>query len=259
MIFQAQSRLIFGVQGEDADLLARELASISYDPMKVKDEIWSRRQRIARQRVIELTSWSDAEAHAQQWKRDYGDNWSSNEGVSRKGYHADDETKSRGSDRGHSERRGEGGGTTRTHTTGGHQTVVADHQDFDELSSRTYFSFEEDANVWAREIRNRPTGTAFLRLVDHPQLFDVDVKRSAPGYLAWDVAKIARELPEAIDDVNRLIEENFRSDVFASPSVIEAETEERLRSVIQPQLIVDGRERTPEATQDRTEAPAEFS
>lgn len=121
-----RKRLVFGVQGEDADLLAHELASINFDPMRIKDEIWSRRQRVKGQRVIELTSWSKADAQSEQWKRDYGENWSSNEGV-----------------------------------------------------SRSYFSFEEDANVWAREIRNRPTGSAFLRLVDVPKLYDVDVKRSA--------------------------------------------------------------------------------
>jgi len=53
-----------------------------------------------------------------------------------------------------------------------------------ELSSRTYSTFEEDANVWARDIRNLPTGHAFLRLVDSPALYEVAVKRSAPGHLS---------------------------------------------------------------------------
>src|SRR5207253_10977182 len=43
MIFQAQSRMIFGVQGEDADLLGRELGALSFDPMRVKDEIYHTR------------------------------------------------------------------------------------------------------------------------------------------------------------------------------------------------------------------------
>jgi hypothetical protein len=240
MIFQAQSRLIFGVQGEDADILAHELASITFNPMRVKEEIWSRRQRVKGQRVVELSSWSDAEAQSEQWKRDYGENWSTNEGVSRTGYRSDHETKSRGSDSGHSERRGEGGGTTRTRTTGAHQTLVAEHEDFDELSNRSYFSFEEDVNVWAREIRNRPTGSAFLRLVDDPKLYDVDVKRSAPLYLAWDTKRLARDMKEVLDDVDRLVEENFRSELFVSPSVIEAETQQRLEAVLQPAITVEG-------------------
>jgi len=157
-IYQCQSRMIFGVQGEDADELAHELASIKYDRTKVKDEIYSRRQRIAGQRVITPGTWSESEANAQQWKRDYGQNWSAGESVSRTGYRGD-ETRARGKDSGRSERRGESGGVTHTRSSGEHEAVladhedfVADHEDFVELSSRTYSTFEEDANVWARDI-----------------------------------------------------------------------------------------------------------
>jgi hypothetical protein len=143
--------MIFGLQGEGADELAHELASIKYDRTKVKDEIYSRRQRIAGQRVITLGTWSDSEANAQQWKRDYGQNWSAGESVSRTGYRGE-ETRSRGTDAGRSQRRGESGGVTRTRSSGEHEAVVADHEDFVELSSRTYSTFEEDANVWARDI-----------------------------------------------------------------------------------------------------------
>ena len=38
--------MIFGVQGEDADLLANEVASLNYDPKKIKDEMYTRRQLI---------------------------------------------------------------------------------------------------------------------------------------------------------------------------------------------------------------------
>lgn len=62
LIFQAQSRMIFGVQGEDADILGHELASITYDPGRIKDEIYTRRQLVSGHRIIELSSWSDAEA-----------------------------------------------------------------------------------------------------------------------------------------------------------------------------------------------------
>ena len=39
MIFQAQSRMIFGVQGDDADILANEVGSLTFDPRRIKDEI----------------------------------------------------------------------------------------------------------------------------------------------------------------------------------------------------------------------------
>ena len=80
-IFQAQSRLIFGVQGEDADLLAHELASSTFDPKLIKDEIYSRRQLVFGQRIVELFSWSRADADSRQWKKDYGTNWSNGTGT----------------------------------------------------------------------------------------------------------------------------------------------------------------------------------
>src|SRR5207253_10358516 len=57
MIFQAQSRMIFGVQGKDADDLAHELASITFDLMRIKEENYVRRQSLAGHRIIALTSW----------------------------------------------------------------------------------------------------------------------------------------------------------------------------------------------------------
>src|SRR4029077_5011114 len=57
MIWQAQSRIAFGVQGEDADILGHEFASLTYDPKRVKDELFGTRQRIARHEKIVLSGW----------------------------------------------------------------------------------------------------------------------------------------------------------------------------------------------------------
>lgn len=62
MIFAAQSRMIFGVQGEDADILAHEVASLMYNPKKLKEENWSRRQLIKGHRIMNLASWSESRA-----------------------------------------------------------------------------------------------------------------------------------------------------------------------------------------------------
>ena len=78
----------------------------------------------------------------------------------------------------------------------------------------------------------------YLRLVDDSQLYDVDVKRSAPGHLAWDAAKLREEMPEVFDDVQQLIDRNFASDLFAAPQEIEAETQARLIRVTKPKLII---------------------
>jgi hypothetical protein len=57
MIFAAQSRMIFGVQGEDADILAHEVASLTFDAKRIKEELYSRRQLL---RGIAARRWRAA-------------------------------------------------------------------------------------------------------------------------------------------------------------------------------------------------------
>ena len=248
MIFQAQSRLIFGVQGEDADILAHELASFQYDPKRIKEELYSRRQLVTGHRIIELASWSHAQAESQNWSRQYGHNWAAHESVSRRLFHFDQGNRAEGKSHGHSDMAGTGGGTSDTHTSGAHEQLVPVYEDFLELARRTYYTFEEDRNCWGRDLRKLCRGISFLRLVDDPNLYEVAVKRSAPGHLAWDIETICQEFPEAFDEVDRLLERNFQSDLFLSPQVIEAETQERLHAVLHPSITID--------TEDPTQEPA---
>lgn len=239
MIFQAQSRLLFGVQGEDADILAQELAAIMYDPDRIKDELYTRRQLNAGHTLVELSSWSDAEAESKQWKKDFGSNWS--EGNSRARRYADpldSALHTSNTSRGSSERTGEGSGQTSTHTRGGHQTLLPEYRDFDELSTRSYRSSEEQRSIWARDVRNLPTGHALMRLVDEPKLHHVKVKRSAPGYLRYNLDTIATKFPAVIDRMEELLEHNFQSDIFRSAADIDREAEERLRAVCQRKIVL---------------------
>ena len=238
LIFQAQSRMIFGVQGEDADLLAHELASIQFNPRKIKDQWYSQRQRIVDHRLVELSSWSQSQSDAENWNKSYGQNWSQSERLVAAIIR--DKGKSDGRTEGH----GDGGSRSSGSTSGSHQSLVPVHQDYLELASRTYQTFEEDLHVWGRDIRNLSRGRAILRLVDEPQLYDVDVKRSAPGHLAWDAAKLREEMPEVFDDVQRLIDRNFASGLFASPHEIEAEMQARLARVTRPTLILPAQVRS---------------
>jgi hypothetical protein len=238
MIFQAQSRLIFGVQGEDADTLAHELASIKYDPKRIKDEMYSKRQLVTGHRVVELASWSQAQAHAEQWRRDYGTNSSTNQNISRPERHYDDSVRADGKGFGSSQREGKSGGVTDTHTRGAHESLVPEYEQFMERTTRTFYTFEEQKNIWASAVRNYPTGSALLRLVNDRTLYEVDVKRTAPGHLAWDVQTLAEELPEVLEDLDRLVEENFRSEFFVAPEVIDREMHERLQSVLHPAITV---------------------
>jgi hypothetical protein len=236
MIFQAQSRMIFGLQGEDADLLAHELASITFDPKRLKEELFSRRQReVGREKVL-LSSWSDSNGQAENWTKQYGKNWAANESVAQR--RGSEDTLGKGSGRGSNEQDGRGGGSTHNSMHGIHEQLVPIHEEYEELMTRSYYSFDEMMRCWARDVRNRRTGECYLRLVDDPAIHDVQVQRSLPGHLSLDVATLRRDYPEALDGVARLIEENFRSDFFVSPQIVDREAELRLKAVLRPTITL---------------------
>ena len=73
-------------------------------------------------------------------------------------------TRSDGDALGYTNQDGSGGQTSRTHTLSTHQQLVPEMEEFMELSMRSYYSFEEIKQIWARDIRNRRTGILFYGL-----------------------------------------------------------------------------------------------
>lgn len=231
MIFQAQSRMMFGVQGEDADILAHELASLTFDPDRIKHEIYSRRQLVDGHRRITLTSWSESQGAADQWSRQYGKNWGSTHSTTKHPVNPLP-TKTDAYSRGNTEADGHGGSTSRSSTHGGHESLVPTYDEFSELSSRNYVSFDEQKAIWARDVRHLRTGEALLRLVDDPSIYHVAVKRNAPGYLRHDLGGITRHYPELIARMQELIARNFESDIFTSAELVDADAQRRLANLL---------------------------
>jgi hypothetical protein len=244
MIFQAQSRMIFGIQGEDADLLAHELASITYDPDRIKDERYAWRQLNDGHDTVELASRSDAISCAESWGERYGEGWMRNSGEVRSP-HSSLPTKSEGSGRGEHHDRSRGRNEGRTVSHGTHEALVPKYRTFLELANRSYASFEEQRSIWARDVRNLRTGQALVRLVDDQHVRLVDVKRSAPSYLRHDLAGLAKHFPELLDKTQALIEANFRKDIFVSAPVVDRQIDERLGRLLSggpsPIVIEDSR------------------
>jgi len=84
LIFQPQTRLAFGEQGEDAELLANEFASITYDPKRIKEELFSLRQiQVGHEKVI-LNGFSHSTANASNWSDTRNSADSRNEGIARR-------------------------------------------------------------------------------------------------------------------------------------------------------------------------------
>jgi hypothetical protein len=237
LIFQAQSRLIFGVQGEDADLLAHELGSITFDPKIIKDELYSRRQMQKGHRIIELASWGESQQAAENWNKVWGQNWADQKSEARNTRHLGDAIVSTSGSRGGNELEGKGGGRSHGTTKGRREQLVPVLEDFEELAMRSYYSFDELAHLWARDIRNRRVGEAFLRLEDDPRIYDIMVNRSVPGHLQWDVHTLRQECGWALDDVENFIEQNFRSDFFTAPHFIDQEARRRMETIACPAIV----------------------
>lgn len=222
LIWQCQSRITLGVQGEDAELLAQEMASLTYDPRKIKDELYGRRQRLSGYKMIELESRSFADQQSRNWTETHGE-------TCPRAWNAT------GSD---SKNRGEGHARSDSSSVSYAQHLQPVHEEFLELMSRTYVTFDEDRNAYARDIRRLPKGTAFVRLVDDPGLHRVLIKRDAPGHLAMDATDLDRFYPKAQDELDALYARNFAQDLFCTPAQIERETRERLDRILRPAIPV---------------------
>ena len=241
IIFQAQSRMIFGVQGEDAEILANEVASMTFNAYKVKEELYSLRQIIKGHRIETLHGSSEQEQSGDSWSDASGKNSGSGEQVADPFDYQNRRKISRSTSEGETDSRSRGGTSSRSTTTSKSQTLVPIHETFRELSSRTYQGFDEQKSEWGREIRNLHTGRALLKLVNDNALHQVDVKRSAPGFLQYDMQTIAREFPWAIEAMDQLIEENFQSDFFVPASRVDAEAEQRIQEVLRHRTGPGGR------------------
>lgn len=233
IIFQAQSRMMFGVQGEDADILAHEVAAITFDARKIKEEIYSLRQIITGHHKETLHGSSEQQQHQDGWSDASSTNTGDSEQRSGDPFWPNYRQKIvRGTNKGNSDTRTRTGGSSASTAKSTHETLVPDHETFRELASRTFQAFDEQKSEWARDIRNLNTGRALLRLVNDRQLHLVDVKRSAPGFLQYDMHTIARKFPAALEAMDRLIDENFQSDFFVPASRVDAEADERIHRVL---------------------------
>ncbi len=232
LIFQAQTRLALRVGGNDANILAEELAGMTYDPMKVKAEIWHRSQRVSGHRIMDLQSTSTSEQFARQWSDTYGVKYSRNENRVQGAVTGESIS------RGDQTNRGQGGSEGRGTTFGSHQSLVPIYEDYMQLASRTYATFDEQKYEWAKKLRQLKRGQGVLQIVDDSRLYEVDIRKATHGVLALDWEKVQKRLPNVADAYLRLIERNCQQEWFVSPARIARETTERLQRVLQPPIVL---------------------
>ena len=237
LIWQPQTRLAFGEQGEDAEILANELASLTFDPKWIKDEIHSLRQIQTGHKLVELSSWSTGMTTSDQWQKSYQFTHGTNEAESKRDGTAE-KTKAKGTSGSDAEGRSDGGGSSRSATESRAQHLVAELENVRELSSRSYFTFEDQKQLWAQKVRLLRTGQCVLRTVNDDAIQSVVIDDPKPGMLGFDPAVIEKRFPEVIERREQLIEENYRREWFADPQAIEFEMEQRIERVLNPPIVL---------------------
>ncbi len=237
LIFQAQSRLMMRVGGYDAQVLAEELAGCTFDPMRVKHEIYHKAQRVSGHKIIELQSRSHTEMLAKEWSKSHGNSVSRQGSRSGKVNEYDPTlTRGEGQSRQHGESSGEKHGTSEAR--GSHETLVPIYEESVELASRTFFNFEEQRGEWGKKLRGLVPGQGVLQISGDQRLHAIDVMRTAPMHLDVDWATVLKHMPRVAEAYERLLEDNFRKDCFANPALIRLEARERLEQVLRTSITI---------------------
>ena len=66
-----------------------------------------------------------------------------------------------------------------------------------------------------------------------PEVYTVQIRQDNPAYLKYDAARLQSRFPQLVEAKQHLIEENFQSDLFLPASTIDAQTDARIRRVLQ--------------------------
>lgn len=227
LIWQPRNRLAFACDALDADTLAHELASLTYDPMTIKHQQMSHRQRIIGYRRETLQTWSSSDARGKSHGTSRGENRSENESLTQPGDRRKDP--SRGTGKGTGNTRGESEGTSETHTssTGSHEVNVPIHEEVEELAGVTFKSFDEERNEWGKVLRTLNTGEALAKFYNDSVLHRVLIDE--------DPIPDSTRLRAAVDE---LIQKNFQSDLFVSAAQADREAEEIRLSLFQPPKLI---------------------
>jgi hypothetical protein len=226
LIWQPRNRLMFASDADDADRLAHELASLTFDPATIKHQLYTHKQRIAGHRIERLESWSSSHGTGSNWQQSHGSGHTDNRGETR----SPDQhrpTRSSGSASNRSDSSGQGGSDSHSETSGAHEVNIPIHEDFTELSNVQFKSFDEERTEWGQVIRTLSTGEALAKFYNDRQLHHILVDEDP-----------IPDSPSLRDAVQELIQRNFESDVFVSAARIDQEAEEIRLSLFQPPLIV---------------------
>lgn len=204
MIWQARSRLVFANNARDADIVADELAKLTFNPRVIKDTRRSKKQLIVgyRKEWLESTSSSRSSSRADANSNSTGYTHSSSE-TAVPGRLRSSESE------GQSDQRTSGFSHTYTDscadTSGRSETNVPIHDTFSEISNITFQNYDEFAVLWGQKIRHLRTGEAYGLFAGDNRIREMSI----------DHVPIVGS-PQLEESVARLKERNFASEWFLS-------------------------------------------
>ena len=224
IIWQARSRLIFANDAKDADELAHEIASLTWDPETIKHQLVTRRQRIAGYRSAWVQSKSHADSLVDTWNRQQGNGYSSADALTLEAGRIASFRQTNGTNV--SSGSAQGGSAGNTRTEGRSETLLPIHEEVAEVSSVTFQQFNEFRTITAGQIRKMQTGHALATFVNDPKVYHVAIERP-----------IIPDSPRIRDAVAELKARNFESDVFLPASEVDREREEIRQRLLQPPAV----------------------
>jgi hypothetical protein len=229
MIWQAQNRFAFANSAEDADLIANELAILTFNSMDIKLRLESVRQRVAGHRIVWLKSRginvSSGEGSTSQdvigFGQSLGKSWSDD---SDKSSNSESESSSRGQSTGRSKT------VSTSESNSESQSVLPILEDIKETSSIQFRSFDEFRLEWMKIIRQLKTGNCFAKLYNDDHLYKLKV----------DYRKLrdSRDVQARIDDLKQ---RNYEQDLFISSAEADRLREEaRQQLLARPRISLPG-------------------
>ncbi|MEX1096266.1 MAG: FtsK/SpoIIIE domain-containing protein [Planctomycetales bacterium] len=228
MIWQARSRLIFANSARDADILSEELAKLTFDPLRIKDQRTSLKQLIVGYRkewlLSESATRTRSNASMEQEALGYNQSRSRQE---RPRQIEPSQTSSSGDSQTRSNARTSAASDART--SGRSQANVPIHDTFREVTNVTYQSFEEWDIAWGQKIRRLGTGEAICLLANDPQVREVRID--------YHPIEPTRELLRRKDE---LLARNFASEFFLTAGEADREADACRRMLLTaPPIVID--------------------
>ncbi len=212
--------------------MAHELASCTYDETAIKHIQYTWRQLvIGFDREIlhggaEGTGWGTAQSQTD--GRSQADYQSATYPPDMFGT----PIQTRGMSRGEVHSAGQSQSEQGSRTASWHESLVPQY-DTSQEPRITFQTFQEWRQFWAREIRRAPIGQAMLQREGDPEVYTVQIRQDNPAYLKYDAARLQSRFPQLLEAKQHLIEENFKSDLFLPASTVDAQTDARIRRVLQ--------------------------